>query len=100
MSFRQHNKDKHIAWLRHNRLKLIATGVPTFVVDDEFRWNYVLHHGDDLESGWSPAEFSKSQAAHLLELLRSQYTPSVGLCLFDVLEKKLKPDLPESSDHR
>jgi len=93
MSFRQGNKKPDVAWRRSVRLQLLATGLPDFVVDDERRWTYVLLHGDDLESGWSPGWISKEQATELLRLLRSHYEPSGALWLFDSLEKRIDDKL-------
>ena len=93
MSFRQHNKNPDTAWRRSFRQELLAAGLPDFVVDDERRWIYVLLHGDDLESGWSPDWITKKQAADLLRLLQSHYENRVGLDLFVTLEKRIDDKL-------
>ena len=89
MPFRQHNKNPDAAWRRHYRSELLAAGLPDFVIDDEKRWNYMLLHGDDFASGWSPAWITKEQAAELLRLLGSHYENRIGLDLFATLEKKI-----------
>ena len=93
MSFRQNNKKADRVWRRRVRLQLLSAGLPDVVVDDERRWTYVLLHGDELESGWSPAWISKDQAASLLHLLRSHYEESIGLWLFDTLKKRIDDKL-------
>jgi hypothetical protein len=93
MSFRQQNKNPDTAWRRRSRQELRATGLPDFVVDDERRWIYVLLHGDDLESGWSPEWITKEQAAALLSLLQLHYENRIGLDLFATLEKRLDAGL-------
>jgi len=93
MSFRQHNKKPDVAWRKSVRLQLLAAGLPDFVVDDERRWTYVLLHGDDLESGWSPAWITKDQAADLLRLLESHFERRVGLELFDTLGRRVDDKL-------
>jgi len=72
---------------------LLAAGLPDFVVDDERRWNYVLLHGDDLESGWSPSWITKEQAGDLLRLIGSHYENRSGLDLFPTLEKRIDDKL-------
>lgn len=89
MSFRQHNKNPDTAWRKSSRQELLATGLPDFVVDDERRWTYVLLHGDDLESGWSPEWITKGQAADLLSLLQLRYENRTGLDLFTTLKKRI-----------
>jgi hypothetical protein len=89
MSFRQNNKKPDLAWRKSVRLQLLATGLPDLVVSDERRWTYVLLHGDDLESGWSPAWITKDQAADLLRLLESHYEQSSALWLFESLKKRI-----------
>lgn len=90
MSFRQSNKSAEAAWRKNHREALLAAGVPDFVVDDERRWTYVLLHGDDeLESGWTPAGITKSQASELLRMLQQQYQSTIGLDLFAALEKRI-----------
>jgi hypothetical protein len=93
MSFRQHNKNADTAWRRSSRPELLAAGLPDFVVDDERRWTYVLLHGDDLQSGWSPEWITKEQAADLLRLLQSHYENRVGMDLFTTLEKRIDDKL-------
>jgi hypothetical protein len=93
MAFRQHNKNPDTTWRRTSRAELLATGLPDFLVDDERRWTYVLLHGDDLESGWSPSWITKDQAADLLRLLHSHYENRVGLELFTTLEKRIDDKL-------
>jgi hypothetical protein len=88
MSFRQHNKDPDTAWRRKLRGELLATGLPDFIIDDDRRWNYVLLHDYDPESGWNPSWITKEQARDLLQLLRSHYEQSTALWLFDSLEKR------------
>jgi hypothetical protein len=90
MAFQQHNKNPTTVWLNANRAKLLAAGIPDFLVDDERRWTYVLLHGDDeLESGWSPAWITKQQAAELLALLQAHFKSRVGLDLFFAVEKRI-----------
>ena len=90
MSFRQHNKNPGTSWRKTRRAELLAAGMPDFLIDDERRWNYVLLHGDDeLESGWSPSQITREQAADLLRLLQSHHESRVGLDLFRALEKKI-----------
>jgi hypothetical protein len=93
MSFRQHNKNPDTAWRRSSRTALLAAGLPDFLIDDERRWAYVLLHGDDLDSGWSPAWITKEQAADFLRLLSSHYENRVGLDLFTTLEKRIDDKL-------
>jgi len=89
MSFRQHNKNPDTTWRRQHRRELLNAGLPGYVVDDEKRWHYVLLHGDDLETSWSPASITKEQAADMLRLLQSHYESRVGLDLFTTLEKRI-----------
>jgi len=90
MSFRQHNKNPDTSWRKTRRAELLAAGMPDFLIDDERRWNYVLLHGDDeLESGWSPSQITREQAADLLRLLQSHHESRVGMDLFRALEKKI-----------
>ena len=90
MSFRQSNKSSEAAWRKKHRDELLAAGVPDFVVDDGRRWTYVLLHGDEeLESGWSPARITKTQAIELLRMLQQQYQSRIGLDLFSALEKRI-----------
>ena len=89
MAFRQHNKNPDTVWRRNSRGELLAAGLPDFVVDNERRWTYVLLHGDDLESGWSPEWITREQAADLLRLLQSHYEKRVGCDLFVMLEKRM-----------
>ena len=94
MSFRQNNKNSDAAWRRSSRPKLLAAGLPDFVIDDERRWSYVLLHGDDeLESGWSPAWLTKEQAVDLLRLLHSHFESRIGVDLFATLEKRIDDKL-------
>lgn len=93
MAFRQHNKNPDTAWRRNFRPQLLAAGLPDSVIDDERRWNYVLLHGDDLESGWSPLRISREQAGDLLRLIGSYYENRNGLDLFPTLEKRIDDQL-------
>ena len=89
MSFRQHNKHPDTTWRRSSRAELLAAGLPDLVIDDERRWNYMLLHGYDHESGWSPEWISEPQAAALLRLLQSHYKNRVGMDLFTALEERM-----------
>ncbi len=93
MSFRQHNKNPDTAWRKRFLSRLLATGLPDFLIDDESRWTYVLLHGDDLESGWNPSWVTKLQAADLLHLLHSHYESRIGLDLFVTLQKRVDDKL-------
>ncbi len=90
MSFRQVNKSPEKVWRKRRRQQLLAAGLPDFLIDDERRWTYVLlHGGDELESGWTPAGITKQQAVELLRMLQERYQSRVGLDLFTVLEKRI-----------
>ena len=90
MSFRAPNKSPDVVWRKKRRDELLAAGLPDFVVDDERRWTYVLLHGDEeLESGWSPARITKTQATELLRILQQHYQSRIGLDLFSALEKRI-----------
>ena len=93
MTFRQHNKNTDTAWRTRSRPLLLAAGLPDFLIDDERRWTYVLLHGNDLESGWSPSWITKEQATDLLHLLCSHYEKWVGFNLFVTLEKRIDDKL-------
>ena len=93
MSFRQQNKNPDTVWRRSFCQKLLAAGLPDFIIDDERRWSHLLLHGYDLESSWSPAEITKTQAVDLLGLLESHYKRSSGLWLFDSLDKRIDDKL-------
>ena len=94
MSFRQNNKKSDVAWRRDVRQQLLAAGLPDSVVDDEQHWNYMLLHGYDFYSGWTPVGITKIQAAELLRLLESHYERRVGLELFDILKKRIDEKSP------
>jgi hypothetical protein len=67
---------------------LLRNGIPDFLVDDAHRWNYVLLHGYDFQSGWAASGLTREQAVNLLALLRQQYTKPIGLDLLREVEKR------------
>jgi hypothetical protein len=87
MGFRQHNSPP-TTWRRKLREELLAAGLPDFVVDDDSRWNYVLLHGYDHQSGWSPAWITPEQARELLRLIGLHCEASSSLWLFQALEQR------------
>ncbi len=89
MSFRQRNKSPENEWFVRSRTLLLETGLPVEVLDDDRRWNYVLSHGDDPESGWSPSWITQDRASDLLKVLGSHYKNPIGLYLFRELEKRI-----------
>jgi len=44
---------------------------------------------EELESGWSPARITKTQATELLRILQQHYQSRIGLDLFSALEKRI-----------
>ena len=89
MGFRSHNRDPETVWRRNSKDELVAAGVPDFIVDDENRWNYLLLHGDDPESGWRPEWITTAQAVALLRLLDAHYENRGGLDLLFAVRKTI-----------
>lgn len=56
-------------WLKNNRPALTAAGIPFPLIENERTWNYIVLHGDDLQSGWSASMLSKTQASRVLGLI-------------------------------
>jgi len=95
MSFRQNNREPDKVWRKNCRAELLAEGVPDYLVDDERRWNYVLLHGYDHETGWDLDSISKPQAAALLNLISLHFNEQSGLSLFGELARHIKGESPE-----
>jgi hypothetical protein len=72
------------------RSESLAAGVPDYVIDDERRWNYVLLHSYDQETGWNESSISKIQAIALLQLISSHYENRAGITLFGDLERRIE----------
>lgn len=68
--------------------KLIELGIPSSIVSSESRWWYLLEHGDEFQSAWSPLQLDKQRAKKLIQLLREKYQNGEATCLVQKLEKK------------
>jgi len=89
MAYRRDGKDTEKRWRKTNRHRLVEAGVPDFILDDARLWNYVLLHGDELDSGWDTSWLTREQCRRLLGLLSTFYTNEVGLDLFANLRRRL-----------
>lgn len=56
-------------WLKNNRASLTASGIPFPLIENERTWNYIVLHGDDLQTGWNASALSQAQASRVLSLI-------------------------------
>ena len=61
-------------WVEAHRAALVLCGIPSFLIEDQFRWERFVEHGYDHETGWSPELLPTRQRATLQAFLRSEYS--------------------------
>ncbi|MCV6623869.1 MAG: hypothetical protein OIF51_19205 [Cellvibrionaceae bacterium] len=62
-----------INWLKLNHMNLLKIGLPDEILSDRHRWNYLLDHGYDIDSGWDFEQLVIAETKVFLTLVGEQF---------------------------